>query len=227
MVKFLTTLEISAQIEKIIKEAREKLILMSPYLKMNKIFYDRLKDANDKGIRITFIYGKQELIPNQREQLNKLESLEIYYCEDLHAKCYCNEGKMVITSLNLLDFSQSHNREMGILIKRQGDWWIYYNTFMEIISIIKSSNIEKLSRIHKSNSQSMLGSWNDILEMSCCIRCGKWREFTADPYCKQCYFEWKNAEYPNIIENFCMGCGKPYESTFEKPLCEYCYHNNF
>ena len=223
MVKFLTTLEISAQIDKIIREAKEKLILMSPYLNMNKIFYDRLKDADANRIKITFIYGKQDLVPDQLERLNKLKGLEIYYCKNLHAKCYCNEETMVITSLNLLEFSQSHNREMGVLIKRQKDIDLYNNAFIEINSIINSSHLEKLSRINRNNSLSKNGLRDDIPEVCFCIRCGNLRSLPADPYCKKCYYEWKDAKYPKIIENFCWSCGGPYGSTFEKPLCEDCY----
>ncbi len=225
--KFLTTLETSARIEKIVREAKEKLILMSPYLKMNKMFYDRLKDADTNGIKITFIYGKQGLVPDQLEQLSKLKSLEIFYCENLHAKCYCNEETMVITSLNLLEFSQSHNREMGILIKKQMDLELYNNAFIEIKSIINSSNIEKQSKINRSYDQSKKESWvviqGDIQDACFCIRCDNARAFTADPYCKKCYYEWKDAKYPKIIENFCWACGGPYGTTFEKPLCEDCY----
>ncbi len=201
MVKFLTTLETSARIEKIVREAKEKLILISPYLKMNKLFYDRLKDADANGIKITFIYGKQDLVPDQLEQLSKLKNLGIFYCENLHAKCYCNEETMVITSLNLLEFSQSHNREMGILIKRQKDLELYNKAIIEIKSIINSSNIEKQSKINRSYDQSKIGSWDDIQEVCFCIRCGNIRAIPDDPYCKKCYFE----------------------STFDKPLCEDCY----
>ncbi len=125
MAKFLTTLETSARIEKIIKEAKIELTLITPYLKLNKIFLDRLKEADNRNIKIRLIYGKEELNPEEMDHLKELDNLQLYFCENLHAKCYFNEELMVITSLNLHEYSQSHNREIILLSK-------YNYTFIKV-----------------------------------------------------------------------------------------------
>lgn len=139
MAKFLTTLETSARIEKIIKEAKIELTLITPYLKLTKIFLNRLKEADSRNIKIRLIYGKEELKPEEMDHLKELDNLQLYFCEDLHAKCYFNEELMVITSLNLHEYSQSHNREMGVSIKREVDGVLYSDAVKEIDSILKSS----------------------------------------------------------------------------------------
>jgi len=57
MAKFLTTLETSAKIEKVIRQAEEELILITLYLKLTQIFQDRLIDAGNRNVNIKLIYG--------------------------------------------------------------------------------------------------------------------------------------------------------------------------
>jgi phosphatidylserine/phosphatidylglycerophosphate/cardiolipin synthase-like enzyme len=66
----------------------------------------------------TVIFGKQELNPDEMKFLQGLRFVILKYNEDLHAKCYVNDDKMVITSLNLYEFSMANNKEMGVLIDK-------------------------------------------------------------------------------------------------------------
>ena len=78
MAKFLTTNGISLKIEDIIKGAKKKLILVSPYLQISKTFYERLKDATNKGVVIKIIYGKDNLesieIESDDKDIKKLDT---------------------------------------------------------------------------------------------------------------------------------------------------------
>src|SRR5688572_30369139 len=121
MADFLTTSGISYQIENIIVEAKNKLVLVSPFLQLSKTLFERLKDASNKGVAIKIIYGKDQLKPNEQDSLADLKNVELYFFENLHAKCYFNEAKMVITSMNMYEFSEKTNREMGVFIDRQKD----------------------------------------------------------------------------------------------------------
>ena len=64
MAEFLTTQGTSYHIENIIKNAKNKLVLISPYLKLSKTFFERLKDADRRGVKITLVYGKKDLNSN-------------------------------------------------------------------------------------------------------------------------------------------------------------------
>src|SRR5690606_14044112 len=139
MAEFLTTNGTSYHIENIIIDAKTKLFLVSPYLQISKTFYERLKDASNKGVAIKIIYGKDELKPNERNSLAELKNVELFFFENLHAKCYFNETRMVITSMNMYEFSEKNNREMGVLIDSSTDKDLFDKAVNEALSIIQSS----------------------------------------------------------------------------------------
>ncbi|MFB9098999.1 MULTISPECIES: phospholipase D family protein [Flavobacterium] len=152
MAKFLTTVGNSFYIEQIILNSINSLTLVTPYLKLSRNLLERIYDADKENIRITLIYGKNQLANSEKEKLYSLKNIEILYCENLHAKCYFNESSMIITSMNLYEFSERNNREMGILIDKENDLQIFNDTLKEVESIKNSSMIEKdFSLINENN----------------------------------------------------------------------------
>lgn len=143
MAKFLTTAGNSYFIEQIILNAEKSLTIVTPYLKLSSTLLDRLKDADRAGIRMSLIYGKNELSETEKKSIKDLANLEIYFCPNLHAKCYHNESLMIISSMNLHEFSEKNNREMGILVEKAGDGEIYKDTLKEIESIKNASKKQK------------------------------------------------------------------------------------
>jgi len=143
MAEFLTTVETSSNIEKIIKKSNSDLTLVTPFLKLSKNIVERVIDAEDRGVKITLIYGKNELSITEKEKLHKLNNIEVYFYKDLHAKCYHNENTMIITSMNLYEFSERNNREMGILLNKRGDYKVFNDAIDEIKSIKHSAKLEK------------------------------------------------------------------------------------
>ncbi|GAB3195286.1 RNA polymerase-binding transcription factor DksA [Pontibacter aydingkolensis] len=118
MPKFLNTRRAVSELEDLIRNANEKLILVSPYLKLSKDFKELLQFRNSKDKITTIIFGKQELNPDEMKFLQGLRFVILKYYDDLHAKCYLNDDTMIITSLNLYEFSMANNKEMGVLIKK-------------------------------------------------------------------------------------------------------------
>ena len=125
MAKFLNTSAVNYYLEELIKNAQERLVLISPYLKVNDRIRELIEDKNRLKIDIRIIYGKSELQPDEVAWLKSLEFVRISYCHNLHAKCYLNEKEAIITSLNLYDFSQVNNNEMGVFISRENDNGLY------------------------------------------------------------------------------------------------------
>lgn len=140
MAEFLTTNGTSHYIENIIIDANTELVLVSPYLQISKTFFERLKDASNRSVRIKIIYGKEDLRPNEKALIAELNGVELYYFENLHAKCYYNENSMVITSMNMYEFSEKNNREMGILIDSDSDAKLYQKATSEVKSILQSAD---------------------------------------------------------------------------------------
>ena len=67
------------------------------------------------------------------------------FCKNLHAKCYMNEEMCIVTSLNLYEFSQVNNNEMGILIQRAEDSQLYKDAYEEAQRIIRISDEVRIS----------------------------------------------------------------------------------
>jgi len=146
MAKFLSTIELSYNILQIIKTANNEIILITPYLKLSENLKDSLFDANQKGTEITLVYGKSELAKEEKQFLNNLENLNVYFHENLHGKCYFNESIMLITSMNLHEFSEKRNKEFGIMIDSQEDYDLYNDALEEIRIIIMGASWQKKSK---------------------------------------------------------------------------------
>ncbi len=153
MAKFLTTTGTSSNIEDIIISAQNDLTIVTPYLKLTQLLFERISDADKKGRKITLIYGKNELHEEEKKRLNSFKNIQIYFCKNLHAKCYHNESSMIITSMNLYEFSERNNREMGILIEKNIDTDIFNKALDEIESIKNNSVLEKKYENYKNENK--------------------------------------------------------------------------
>ena len=61
IMEFLTTKGIAASIEKIIRDAKEYIVIISPYVKVDSTYLDRLYEAEQRHIKIYLIFGKDDL----------------------------------------------------------------------------------------------------------------------------------------------------------------------
>ncbi len=204
MAKFLTTLGVSYEIEDIIISAEKKLVLISPYLQLSYILKQRLSDTSKRGVQIVIVYGKEDLKPDEKNFLLSLEKLALYYLENLHAKCYYNESKMVITSMNLYEFSEKNNREIGIFIDIKKNVKLYNTSQKECESIIRASSLIKSKGV--------------------CIRCQNKIDFNLNsPYCYKCFRIWSKFNDFDYTEKYCHSCSNDFESSMNNPLCYKCH----
>src|SRR3989339_2071557 len=146
MATFLTTKGTAAEIERIINNAKEYLYLLSAFIRLTDSLLEVLKYAGKKGVPISMVYGKKPLSPDVFEQIRQITNVKLLFQRNLHAKCYLNEKTMVITSLNLLDFSEMNNKEMGVLIDRELDRDCYQSARAEVTRIIRSAKTVPLDR---------------------------------------------------------------------------------
>lgn len=83
MAKFLNTSATNFYLEELIKGANERLILISPFLKLNDRIRELLEDKNRLKIDVRIVYGKSELQP---EEINWLK--ELSFVRTSFAKTY-------------------------------------------------------------------------------------------------------------------------------------------
>jgi phosphatidylserine/phosphatidylglycerophosphate/cardiolipin synthase-like enzyme len=223
MADFLTTHATTAGIEELISRAQERIVLISPYLKWSRILFERLLEADRRGVQVVFIYGKKELAPEQRRRLDELTHLSLYFCENLHAKCYFNEKQLIISSLNLLEFSERNNREMSVRVLPAER--AYKDAVIEANSIIEASRLERGDSVElvRSRSSAKAMAKVGIVSDGFCIRCKK--VVPADkerPFCYDCFLNWASWENWDYAEKYCHLCGAEVESSRRRPLCDRC-----
>ena len=159
MAKFLNTSATNYFLEELIKNARDRLILISPFLKLNDRIKELLSDKDRLKIDVRIVYGKSELQPEEVNWLKELTYIRTSFCKNLHAKCYINEELCIITSLNLYEFSQINNNEMGILLERTSDPDLYKEAYEEAQRIIRISeevriSMERVEQVAEEDSAS-------------------------------------------------------------------------
>ncbi len=118
--QFITTQAISHHLDELIKNADIFLILITPYIKLNDLVRERLMDKKSKGVEIIFICRGQDLAEDLAPYSTSVKSKP-----NLHAKCYLSDKAAIVTSMNLHEFSQANNAEMGILVINDPDNPLY------------------------------------------------------------------------------------------------------
>ena len=241
MAKFLTTEGVSKELSDIIKDATECLVLISPFLKFNERIKEFLAEKNRQNeeflaekdrkllqrirerinnrqeIDIHVIYGKEKLKPEEKEWLKSMTSIRTKFRKNLHAKCYLNENKALLTSMNLYEFSQVNNDEMGLLVLKEEEPKLYNEIYTESMRIVEVSQEESSEARNTRETP-------EIPEDGFCIRCeDAIPAKPAQPYCKSCYTSWRRYKNETYKEKNCHTCGNEYAATLLKPLCLTCY----
>jgi phosphatidylserine/phosphatidylglycerophosphate/cardiolipin synthase-like enzyme len=220
MAKFLDTKDIISSVQRILKNAKERIILISPYIDFDKRDKTLIEEQNKNKVYITIINGKKK---NQlkfgsdiKNWIKSMDYVKHIFHKELHAKCYLNEEEAVITSMNLYEASQK-NSEMGILISKRYDSEAYDDLLKEVKRIV---NEDKPGMTLKESPKKKHGF---------CIRCKS--EIKLDPthpYCKKDYQQWNKFKDENYEEKngVCHICGKSNKSSLKKPACIDCYKKN-
>jgi hypothetical protein len=230
LAKFLTNYGTSACIETIISDAQKTLVLVSPYWKFPETLYQRLLQADRRGVRTTIVYGKTDLAPAQRELMDALENLELFFCEPLHAKCYANEKLLVVSSLNLHEFSERHNREMSVSLEPGEE---AFDAAMREVGAIVAASVREV-RTHQSRavlaqdaSRAAVSPAPPVTRTGrdgFCVRCGDPLPFNpGKPFCYECWDAWAFGDGTDHLRDFCHRCGRRYATSQERPLCPSCF----
>jgi len=232
MAKFLNTTGVSYHLEELIKGTKDRLILISPYLQ----FTDRIKEhlnnlyIQKRDIRIVYRENKLQL-----EENNWLEGkigIRTSICKNLHAKCYLNENEAIITSMNLYEFSQQNNNEMGIYITKAQDPDLYNATFEEVQRLLTISEeirvtVKKVTadtppKTEKNSAEAKsLNTNSSIKQTGFCIRTGIPIPFNVEkPMSYDAFRKWSEFGNPDYQERFCHFSGEPSngETSVARPI---------
>jgi phosphatidylserine/phosphatidylglycerophosphate/cardiolipin synthase-like enzyme len=221
MAKFLNTTGVSYHLEVLIKGTRDRLILISPYLQFTERIKEHLSNLNIQKRDIRIVYRENKL---QLEENNWLESqigIRTSLCKNLHAKCYINENEAIITSMNLYEFSQQNNNEMGIYISKAEDTDLYNATMEEVQRLLTISEeirvtVKKVTadtppKTEKKNADNKPPDKKSSDKQSgFCIRTGVPIPFDIEePLSTEAFKKWSVYGDPNYAEKFCHFTGEP------------------
>jgi phosphatidylserine/phosphatidylglycerophosphate/cardiolipin synthase-like enzyme len=247
MVKFLNKDTAYAAIVEIVNKADRKLVLISPYIRIPDDLLPRLKYKDKQGVKTVVVCREKErgrdLASEVRSDLKELRHLELFFDDDLHAKCFYNEKHMVIGSLNLLESSKRKNRDMGVLLSSEEDSSVFNEALKEAEYIIDGAKKDSVLRSFADTVLKEIKSAIDLPtekttrkaqsssrteQKGYCIRCGKNKAYDIDaPYCPDCYRVWNKFKDANYKEEFCHLCGTPNQPTTKnRPLCNSCYNKS-
>ncbi len=156
MPKFLNTTLLSEWIPKLVNESERELVIIVPYIKTSDKMYKCLYEANKRGVETTLVYRENKLTDSEKAKFQSLDNLNLMHHPNVHTKCYFNEKYLIITSMNLYEYSEINNREMGVLFHRNDleknynssadTEQVFKDAINEIRAIINSSQFEKKSR---------------------------------------------------------------------------------
>ena len=128
-IRFLTTKAIGYYLEKMLEEASEKIVIVSPYIKMSLRVCDILRQKIMEGVEVTIIH---------RENFeNKELATKVIKRKNLHAKCFMTEKSVIVGSMNLYEYSQLNNDEMAFFVENDGRTGIFDEIEKEIERISK------------------------------------------------------------------------------------------
>ncbi len=251
MARFLTTRGTTSEIERIINDAQDNLVLITPYIKIPDSLFQNLVAADKRGVKTTLIQRKSDLERDVQDQLRQLKHAKVYVLDNIHAKCYFNEQSMVITSLNLYDFSEQNNREMGVLATRQDDEEVFKEAVREaemMVSLAKPYDSlqtistqpspkagDKVKQTQRETKEglgtTLLRGFADILldkvglGQGYCIGCKARIDFDEyKPFCLDCYKQWAKNKAQKA--SYCHECGRAVTTNIHKPLCRPCFEKS-
>jgi hypothetical protein len=163
MVQYLNTQAAYAEIENIVNRAEHALVIISPYIQINRTLLQKIFHASEhRNIDISLICRTNDIKQEEMAAINKINRLELFNLPNLHANCIYNEKTMVITSLNLFDYSQINNRDMGALISLDKDSAAFMSAvketeyMMQIGTLVKANMI--LARVRREPVMAAAGS---------------------------------------------------------------------
>ena len=88
----------------------------------------------------------------QSHWMKSIKNLTILEKKNNHAKCYLNEQRAIICSMNLYEYSEINNIEMGILITKKEDP-VAFRSLMDEINHLKLHSTHKWGEKAKSTTK--------------------------------------------------------------------------
>ena len=170
--KLIKPFEISAKILTLFDETINRLIIVSPYMKISKWhkLVNRLNDLRCSGI-IPEIYVRDDA--DNEATYGDLELLELPFKKVpyLHSKLYMNDSYGIVTSMNLLLSSEFNSMEIGYATENQNEYNDLFEYYLRYIRKGETAHFDEIDgqpmadmeefiqRIRKELSETITNVW--------------------------------------------------------------------
>ncbi|NOQ48753.1 MAG: hypothetical protein GQ576_06430 [Methanococcoides sp.] len=143
-----------------------------------------------------------------------------------------NEKEAIITSMNLYEYSQVNNYEMGIYVSKEDDPSVYQDIYNEAMDIFRISDelkitvekVEQKGETKNASSTTKASNGKKKTDVGFCIRCQEQIKLDPmNPYCKKCFTSWNKYKNEEYKEKHCHICGSSTASSKIKPTCYNCF----
>ena len=184
--KLIKPSEISARILTLLEESDERVIIVSPYMKISKWykFMNKVNELKTRRIHIE-IYVRDD--PNNAATYGDLDQLALQYKKipHLHSKLYLNERYGIVSSMNLLLSSELNSLEIGYATEtwqEYNDLLGFYHRYIHIgepvycdtIAGRQAADLKEIThRIREELKRSAKNSWLWLAENALHISTGK------------------------------------------------------
>jgi RNA polymerase-binding transcription factor DksA len=134
--------------------------------------------------------------------------------------------------MNLYEYSQLNNTEMGLKVTSENDPKLYHEINEAVKKIVRNSpefqfeirKVEKTASDAKTESSKKHPPESQKTTRGFCIRCGAEIPLNPDkPLCFRCFPGWAKFSDPTYPEKFCHVCGKESKQSLDRPVCYSCY----
>jgi len=102
----------------VIRNAKEEVVLVSPYLDIWGHAQNEILAALDREVEVLVI-ARDEPDLNKKGDVDWLLEIgcDLYVVEGLHAKVYLNESETLVSSMNLTQYSAVNSHDLALLLE--------------------------------------------------------------------------------------------------------------
>ncbi len=219
---------VPALVLNVIRDAKEYAVVVTPYIDLWGHAKDAINLAKKRGVRMTVVVRHEPQVLDSKDLPWLTEAgVKVLAADRLHAKIYFNESTVVVSLMNLTEFSTKNSLELAMVVNATtpADEIRKY-VFNRLIPLAKTfgSQATKASRARRSegDSASSQGARRGV-----CIRC---KDDTAldptRPLCWKCYEVWAQWGDAAYLENYCHSCGRATKAAYSRPLCRSCFRSS-
>ncbi len=233
----------------LIRDAKEYVVLVSPYNALWTHLKNEITFAVRRGARVTAVYNPKGHARGDGVEWLLEAGATVYQLPNLHAKLCLNESSALLSTMNLVGPSSRNSMDVGMLARGGAAYESLRDYAARLVKL--GERIERptettapdaaerretspvrgggairdaLDRIKAELPREAWRVGKALLRRGHCIRCQKIIKYAPSaPLCDQCYAAWNRYKNPHYVERFCHKCGAPSPTTYAKPLCPACY----